>query len=174
MELIFPTTEHKEATLAYRQEWLDSKPGESIHGSWGLQRSEYENYEKWLGDIEGLVNGKSNNPNIDVPTSTYLALCDSKIVGNIQIRHSLNDYLLSTYGHIGYAVRPSERRKGYATEMLAMALDKCREIGMERVLVSCNKLNIASAKTIAKNGGVLENKFVDDRGDIVQRYWITL
>jgi len=165
---------HKQATLDYRQEWLDSGLGESINGSWGLQRKEYAHYERWLSDIEGLVLGQSNNAAINVPTSTYFAFCGDQIVGNIQIRHCLNDYLLRTYGHIGYAVRPSERRKGYATEMLARGLEKCRELGIEKVLISCDKDNIASAKTITKNGGVFYKEFSEDDGNIVQQYWISL
>jgi len=174
MELIFPAIEHKQAALEYRREWLDIEPGEGINGSWGLQRQEYENYEKWLNDIELLRAGQSNNPNVNVPATTYFAFFDDIIVGNIQIRHYLNDYLLKTYGHIGYSVRPSERRKGYAAKMLALALDKCRELGIEKVLVSCGKDNVGSAKTILKNGGVPENEFTEADGNIVQQYWIAL
>ena len=86
----------------------------------------------------------------------------------------LNKRLLKTYGHIGYGVRPSDRRKGYATQMLAAALVICRGMGLERVLVSCDKKNIGSAKTIIKNGGQLTNEFVDIDGSTVQQYWIAL
>ena len=174
MELVFPTIEHKQAVLDYRQEWLDSALGEGINGSWGLQRAEYSNYEKWLSDLAKLATGGGNNPNISVPATTYLALCDNRIVGNIQIRHTLNDYLLHTYGHIGYSVRPSERRKGYATKMLALALEKCRDLGIENVLISCDKNNIASRKTILKNGGAFTSEFTEDDGNTVQQYWITI
>ena len=174
MELIFPTIEHKQAVMEYRQEWLDSGLGEMINGSWGLQHKDYDSYKKWLDDIEKLVTGQSNNPNINVPASTYLAFCGEKIVGNIQIRHRLNDYLLSTYGHIGYAVRPSERRKGYATHMLALALGKYREMGIGKVLISCDKSNTSSVKTISKNGGIFGKEFAEDDGNIVQQYWIML
>ena len=174
MKLIFPTLGHKQTILDYRQEWLDSGLGESINGSWGLQREEYNDFRKWLSDIEHLTTGQSNNPKINVPTTTYFAFVGNKIVGNIQVRHYLNDYLRSTYGHIGYAVRPSERRKGYATQMLALALEKCGEFGIDEVLISCDKTNTASVKTILKNGGLLENEFIEDNGNIAQRYWITL
>ena len=174
MEFVFPTMEHEQAVIDYRQEWLDCKPEEKINGSWGLQRREYENYEKWLGDIEKLLTGQSGNPDIDVPTTTYFAFVNERIVGNIQIRRCLNDYLLNTYGNIGYGIRPSERRKGYATKMLALALEKCREFGIDKAIVSCDIDNIGSVKTILKNGGVLGKEFTKDDGSIVNQYWIFL
>ena len=95
----------------------------------------------------------------------------------IDIRHRLNEGLLRFGGNIGYSVRPCCRRQGYATQMLALALEECRKMQMQEVLVTCNKENIGSAKTIQKNGGVLENEVAgkengEDR--ITQRYWITL
>lgn len=77
-------------------------------------------------------------------------------------------------GHIGDGVRPSERRKGYATEMIRLALIECRNLGFDRVLMCCNRDNIGSAKSIIKNGGVLENEIISKDGDIVERYWIEL
>ena len=81
-------------------------------------------------------------------------------------------------GHIGYSIRPSQRRKGYARETLRLTLDKCREAGEARVLITCDKDNIPSARTIPANGGVLENEVVDEPGlgqsGMIQRYWITL
>lgn len=110
-----------------------------------------------------------------VQASTYLAvrICDQRVIGMIEIRHLLNDYLLKFGGHIGYSVRKTERRKGYAKEMLSLALEKCRHINIEKVLVTCDKENIASAKTIIGNGGVLENEYLNGQ-EITQRYWITL
>ena len=75
-------------------------------------------------------------------------------------------------GHIGDGIRPSERRKGYATEMIRLALIECGKLGIRRVLMTCEKSNIGSAKSIVKNGGVLENEFVNSDGEIEQRYWI--
>ena len=95
------------------------------------------------------------------------------MVGAVNIRHYLNESLLRNGGHIGDGVRPSERRKGIATKMIALALDECRKLGIEKVLMVCDKENIGSAKSIINNGGVLENE-VEVDGVIEQRYWIDL
>ena len=95
------------------------------------------------------------------------------MVGAVNIRHYLNESLLLNGGHIGDGVRPSERRKGIATKMIALALDECKKLGMEKVLMVCNKENIGSAKSIQNNGGILENEIEVD-GVVVQRYWINL
>lgn len=94
-------------------------------------------------------------------------------MGAVNIRHYLNDKLFETGGHIGDGIRPSERRKGYATAMIGLALEECRKLGIDRVLICCDKDNIGSAKSIQRNGGVLENE-VEENGNSVQRYWIEL
>ncbi len=78
-----------------------------------------------------------------------------------------------TGGHIGDGIRPSERRKGYATAMIALALEECKKLGIERVLMCCDKDNIGLAKSIIRNGGFLENE-VEVDGHLEQRYWIQL
>jgi len=110
-----------------------------------------------------------------VPGSTFFCLDEERntMVGAVNIRHYLNDSLLLNGGHIGDGVRPSERRKGIATAMIALALEECKKLGIEKVLMVCDKDNIASAKSIIKNGGMLENEITID-GTIEQRYWITL
>ena len=100
---------------------------------------------------------------------------DKKIVGMIQVRHSLNEYLENYGGHIGYSVCPSERRKGYAAKMLAAVLPYCRELGLEKVMVSCADNNEGSRKTILKNGGVYDSAvFEPDKKINLEKYWITL
>ena len=168
MELVFPTMEHKQAAFDYRQEHINC--GEAhIHGSGGFMHA--DNYESWLEKIEW--NKTQATPDW-VTGSVYFAIAGDKIVGSIAIRNYLNESLLKTGGHIGYGIRPSERRKGYGTKMLALALEKCREQGIDKALVTCDKSNIASAKTAMRNGGVLENEVTEENGNIVQRYWITV
>jgi len=168
VELIFPTIEHKLAAWDYRQEYFTY--GENhIHGSAGFIHA--EDYESWL---EKITAAQTVAPPEFVTGITYFAVVGNKIVGTISIRHYLNESLLKVGGHIGYGVRPSERRKGYGTRMLSLALEKCRGMGIEKALITCDKVNIASAKTAVKNGGIMENEFTEDDGNIVQRYWIIL
>ena len=109
-----------------------------------------------------------------VPSTLYFLLGDNKkIYGAIHIRHELNEYLLSYGGHIGYGIRPSERKKGYATLMLSLSLPIAKELGIKKALITCDKENTSSAKTIKNNGGVLENE-IEQKGEITQRYWIEL
>lgn len=97
---------------------------------------------------------------------------NSKLLGAIQIRHHINHpNLIETGGHIGYGICPSERRKGYATRMLALAIPEARKIGLSRLLVTCKDANVGSWKVIESNGGVFERATVDE-GQLARRYWI--
>jgi len=169
MELVFPAIEHKYEALGYRQEHFSHGETE-LHGDGGLDHA--RTYEEWLEKICADVIRVFTEDY--VPATVYFGIVKGRIVGVIQIRHKLNKHLLETYGHIGYGVRPSERRKGYATKMLALALDKCRDMGIGRVLISCDKNNVGSAKTILNNGGAFEREFTDRDGSVIQQYWITL
>lgn len=110
-----------------------------------------------------------------VPATEYLALDEhERLVGMTNLRHHLNDYLLTYGGHIGYSVRPSERQNGYATQMLRLTLEQARARGIGKVRICCDHYNVASAKTIRANGGVLEDEQFDPQdGTLTQRYWIS-
>lgn len=92
-----------------------------------------------------------------------------RYVGSLMFRHTLNDFLLNEGGHIGYSVRPTRRREGHASRALGLALGRAREVGLTRVLVTCDVGNLASARTIQSQGGVL-----DDVRRGKERYWIHL
>ncbi|MCL1861936.1 MAG: GNAT family N-acetyltransferase [Defluviitaleaceae bacterium] len=167
IELVFPTLTHKHDALEYRKEHADN--GENvINGSAGFVHA--DSYESWLKKV---IMEQSDAPPGFVPSTTFFAMDGDRIVGMISIRHYLNDELLRSGGNIGYGVRPSERRKGYGPKMLALALKKCPSLGLEKALITCDKSNTASAKTITKNGGVLENE-IEENGSILQRYWVPL
>ena len=105
----------------------------------------------------------------------YVRKADNRLVGMIQVRHYFNDYLSKFGGHIGYSIRPSERRKGYATSMLNAILPYCREIGLDKLLITCIDGNIGSEKTIRNNGGVYESTVYESgKNCSLKRFWITL
>lgn len=108
-------------------------------------------------------------------TSYWLVRADRTVLGASQLRHGLTPDLEHEGGHVGYRIRPSQRRKGYGTRLLALTLDKARERGMRRVLVTCDSDNLASARIIQKNGGKLENEVISViTGRLVSRYWVEL
>ena len=111
-----------------------------------------------------------------VPSTTYLAIrqSDNRIVGIIDLRHHINHPILGSWGgHCGYSVRPSERGKGYAKEMLRLNIQNAKALGIEKLLVTCDADNIASEKTILGNGGVFEST-IQVEGTEMKRYWITV
>lgn len=143
-----------------------------INGGGGLANA--ESYAKWLEHVRLMRSEETVSPG-KVPSSTLIAIRkeDKKLVGIIDIRHRLNEHLLQFGGNIGYGIHPMERGKGYATEMLALALEECRKLGMDRVLLTCDRTNPASANVMKKNGAKMENE-VEEDGEIIQRYWIEL
>ena len=170
IKLVFPTEEMEQAAAEFVAE--HAHHGEkSIHGGAGIQHA--ANYAEWL---RTLRNNLHENTVQDgrVPSTTYFARrkSDNMIVGIIDIRHRLNDFLEKWGGHIGYGIRPTMRRKGYATQMLALALQESKRLGMGRALIICNSDNEASRATILKNGGVFWDEIPDPDGTLVQRYWI--
>lgn len=139
---------------------------------YSIIKVDYKDFEKYLQSMET----KENKEDGKVPDTTFFCL-DTKrniFVGAVNIRHYVNDELLMHVGHIGNGIRPSERRKGYGTKMISLALEECKKLGIRRVLMVCYKDNIASKKCIINNGGILENEIFTKDGKIDQRYWISL
>ena len=171
--LKFPTIEDKQEVLNVKEEFLSC--GQKMAGVGGLDK--LETYEQWLAKIEA-DRTKETCGEGRVPATMFLSrrIDDDKLIGFVQIRHDLNEHLLKYGGHIGDCVRPSEQGKGYATEQIGLALDLCKKKGIDNVLITCKKENVASAKTILKNGGRLENEIPNEYEDnvMMQRYWIEM
>ena len=167
-----PTGEYASQIAEYRQEFLDA--GDSMDGTGPLRRVENpEEYIKICAEYEDI----QTVPSHLVPATQlfFVRKSDNRLVGMLQVRHRFNDYLEKYAGHIGYSVRPSERRKGYAKEMLKMALPFCRELGLDKVLITCIDGNIGSEKTILANGGVYESTVHEPNSDRdLKRFWITI
>lgn len=172
MRFIEPTKEYLTQIKEYKDEFL--KSGDSMDGTGALRR--FDDPKEWLEYVTRNKNSKTVDAGL-VPATQYIFVDDEKekIVGMLQIRHCLNDYLKSYGGHIGYSVAPGERRKGYATKMLGLALEKCREMGIDKVLVTCISGNLGSKGAILNNGGVYENTLFEPREGVdLERYWINL
>ena len=172
IELVKLTHEYKDQLFDMLEEWkndiIENHTNISPWRIWANDFHDFDDYVKSINATEELNNDW-------VPDKTLFCLDRDRniFVGAVSIRHYLNDKLLKTGGHIGDGIRPGERRKGYATAMIALALEECKKLGITRVLMCCDKNNIGSAKSIIKNGGVLENEIEED-GHIEQRYWIQL
>ncbi len=127
-----------------------------------------------LADLENFKD-KSKVPKHFVAATMLYAFVDGQIVGRLNIRHELNENLLFRGGHIGYAVSPLHRNKGYATEIFRQGIGFCQKLGFKKLLVTCADQNIHSWKVIEKFGAVLENKILDEeKNEYVRRYWVDI
>ncbi len=170
LKLVLPTPEYKEKLMDYKREFIEN--GDSMDGTAGLNNA--ETFEEWYSVFLDNLKEETVRKGL-VPATTYIAIStdNGRLIGMIDIRHRLNDYLLNYGGHIGYSIRKSERKQGYATEMLALALKECAKLNIKKVLITCDKENIASVKTMINNGAKLQNE-IPEGNRITQRYWITL
>ena len=176
MERIFltePAPQYAEDIWQLRQEILDCPDEDQFAGCGNL--AECKSAQEWI-DAVRLGSDAATCPEGRVPSNIYLAIRerDGRIVGVADLRHHIDHPILGTWGgHTGYYVRPTERRKGYATEILRLNLEKFRQRGIRRVMITCSVDNAASEKVILANGGVFEKKVPGD-GTIIKRYWVTL
>lgn len=167
MELVKPT---KSLAREYQDFYLEWKKSGEKMIPWVIEKHP-DDMDRFLQFINDHQNGV-NLPNGWVRDSTFWLVKDKVIIGVVNIRHQLTDLLLTIGGHIGYGIRPSQRRKGYATKILELALIEANKLGINKVLVTCDANNIGSLKVILKNSGVEDENFVEDSGNVVKRFWI--
>ena len=167
-----PEEKHAEAVMEYREEFIVN--GElPIHGAPLLE--EFADYSDWLRlarndfSVSPLAEGW-----VDATTLLAIRKANGQLLGIINIRHELNDFLRTYGGTIGFSVRPEERRRGYATKMLTCALGYCRDLGLREVLLSCHTDNEASRKTILACGGELDHEGIFTDGLPMQMYRISM
>ena len=175
MKLVFPNIRYKDKAIDYINEFYEYQS--DINGSGALDRFLSEStYEAWLEKVLADIDiANVEKPRVPALTYFYVREEDDKIVGMVNIRLALNDFLREEGGHIGYSIRPTERRKHYGTEMLKDALKVCETIGIREVLVSCDKSNIASAKVIQNSNGKLDAEFYSETfGEVIQRYVVSI
>lgn len=170
LRLIKLTKDYEKQLGEMIEEWkADQERNHTNCSPWAIFKNDYHDFDHYLENLEFQTASDGK-----VPDSVFFLLDEERgrLLGAVNIRHYLNEALLKEGGHIGDGIRPSERRKGYATEIVRLALIECKKLGIDRVLMTCEKDNIGSAKSIIKNGGVLENEFVNSEGVVEQRYWI--
>lgn len=167
LKLVKLSQEYRPLLDDMMDEWTAA--GEEII-PYAIRKNDYRDFDRYLRELDVREEGGSL-----VPDRTYFALDGERgiFVGAANIRLRLNERLLLDGGHIGDGVRPSERGKGYGTEIVRLALEECRRLGISRVLMVCDEDNAASARTIEKNGGILENTVMTGDGP-VRRYWMDL
>ena len=172
LRLCVPDATMDSEIRAYREVFL--REGGSMDGTGSLRR--FENPSDWLAYNHLCADAATTPPQlVDQTQLVGVREADGRIVGMLQIRHKFNDFLEKYGGHIGYSVRPDERRKGYATWMLQSALPVCREVGIARVLITCLVDNEGSRRTILRCGGAYESTVHEpERGLDLERYWIDL
>ncbi len=168
LQLVKLSLSYREQLFELMDEWI--REGKENIVPWAICKNDYHDFDAYLTalDVTEPCDGK-------VPDTTYFCLDTdtNRFIGAVNIRHYLNDSLMRRGGHIGDGIRPSMRGQGFGTKMLALALEKCREMGIERVLMVCDADNPVSAHTIRKNGGIMENRIIA-KDEKIERYWIDL
>ena len=174
-ELLVPTSRVQTSFLVamdeFRAEGRGGPDDQSMLGhevlEYGARWTDPAVFEDYVRRLRDQSLEESPRPAGWVPSTTLWWVIDQEYLGRLTIRHRLTQRLLELGGHIGYDVRPSARRRGHATAMLAAALPRAAKLGIDRVLVTCDEDNTGSRKVIEANGGVFE----DERGGKL-RYWI--
>lgn len=167
--LVEPSNDYQVEYLDMINEWKST--GEKMVPF--TLRFDCSDFDTFLLELQYQKEGLLQNENAANNSTFWLVNADRRALGAVNIRHYLTPSLLEMGGHIGYGIRPSERKKGYATRLLSLALIKAKVMNIDRVLLSCDKDNIGSAKTMINNGGVLDSEAIVN-GLEIQRYWIEI
>nr|WP_263313437.1 GNAT family N-acetyltransferase [Mammaliicoccus sp. Marseille-Q6498] len=168
MEFRTINTDIEEMFNDYITKWYQS--GETVV-PWSTDVNIHGGFSNMLKMHEEAI----NHPNSDfVKAKTFVLIDDFEIKGAVNIRYDLNDFLRNKGGHVGYGVSPSQRGKGYATQLLAFAIKELRQDSVKEVLVTCSENNIASANVILNNGGIEDEPFISEEQEITRRFWIHL
>ncbi len=171
-----PTARLVEPTVEFKDSFIEGVKEFQAEG-----RDTNYNLEDLERDFTSFLDGEKDRVKSFsedfVPESVFWLVANDEFIGITRVRHRLNDKLLRRGGNIGYEIRSSKRQMGYGTKILELALEKAKELGLERVLLTCNKDNPASRKIIESHGGVMENEYVTD-GDrepiTIQHFWIEI
>lgn len=154
MQLVQVDRKYKKMIQDYKDEYMESNS--RINGGCGLHH--YSNLDDWFNEIDKIVIGKSNKR---IQSYTYLCMVDEKVVGMLDLRLHLPKEWYSA-GHIGYSIRPTERRKGYATDALKEALIIANKLDIKPIIITCLKDNEASKKVVLNNGGIFVEEIIED------------
>lgn len=145
-----------EPSVVFRDSYLEAAKEFEAVGEWKKDWVDnLENhFDEHINELQRMARGEQLDPN-KVAQFTFWLVENQKYIGSVRIRPELNEQLEKIGGNVGCDIRPSERRKGYATEMVGMALEKARELGLKEVIMTCDEENIGSQKVIEANGGQL-------------------
>ena len=169
------TENDKDELLSMINEINNSNDHEKFEGLSNIKKVTKEKFKDFLIELKHNKNMKLYKPHL-VNQSTFILVDENgHIYGGTNIRHELNDNLLKHGGNIGYSIRPSERGKGYAKLMLKLSIEKCKELKIAKVLITCREENKASARVIETNGGIYESSlYIDEKNATYRRYWIEI
>lgn len=166
MKLVQPSENLRAAYRAFTKEWADNDERVIPYSASPRDMSFDELLVSWAEEKTDLAYAKNF-----VPSQLFFLVDDHKIIGAIHLRFELNDHLKQIGGHIGYGIRPSERRKGYVIEMMTRIMTEVKKHEIKKLFLTCDKENLASSRTIEKCGGILE-AISDFEGKEIRKYWI--